>query len=102
MSKQSNRGQSLVEYAVVLALVAILVVTVIMGIGQRSKDRFTSTNEAFEEQSVAANTGGPAVAGPAAASGPADGKGRPPQSNNGNAYGHDKDNANGNAYGHDK
>src|ERR1035437_1475005 len=38
------RGQSVAEYAVVLALIVIVVVTVLMGIGQRTRDRLANVN----------------------------------------------------------
>jgi len=51
-------GQSLVESVVVLALVAILVTTLVKGIGQSSVQWLQATNEAMQERSVAGATGG--------------------------------------------
>ena len=51
-------GQSLVEYVVVLALVAIVVISVAIGIGQRSQARLQAANEALEESRVATSTAG--------------------------------------------
>jgi Flp pilus assembly pilin Flp len=59
-------GQSLVEYAVLLALVAVIVFTVVAGIGQRSQGRIAQANEALEEAAVASRTSA-AGARPAAA-----------------------------------
>ena len=66
MSKRS--GQSIVEYVVLLALVAILVTTVVASIGQRSRYRVAQANEALEEANIAVATstttaGKPAVGG---------------------------------------
>jgi Flp pilus assembly pilin Flp len=64
-------GQSIVEYVVLLALVSILIVTVVAGIGQRSRSRVAQANEALDEAAIASSTssskgGKPAVAGIAA------------------------------------
>jgi hypothetical protein len=61
-------GQSIAEYVVVLALVAILVATLIAGVGRRSQNRVDQANDALDEASVASGTtssksGKPAVAG---------------------------------------
>jgi Flp pilus assembly pilin Flp len=66
-SKRHLSGQSIVEYVVLLALVSILVVTVVAGIGQRSQSRVAQANEALDEAGVASSTssskgGKPAVA----------------------------------------
>jgi Tfp pilus assembly protein FimT len=53
-------GESLVECVVVLALIAILVVTVAMGLGQRSSNRLMSADTALQGQGIAAR---PAPAG---------------------------------------
>lgn len=50
-------GQSIVEAVVVLALVAILVVTVLRGVGQRTASQLQLANDALEEQAVASATG---------------------------------------------
>lgn len=47
-------GESLVECVVVLALVAILVITVVTGLGQRSSSRLISADHALQGQSSAA------------------------------------------------
>ena len=49
-------GQSLVEYVVLLALITIILLTVVAGIGQRSRTRVTQANDAFEEAAVASRT----------------------------------------------
>jgi len=64
----SHSGQSIVEYVVLLALVTILVVAVVAGVGRRSQNRVAQANEALEEAAVASGTssgrgGRPAVAG---------------------------------------
>ena len=58
-------GQSLVEYVVLLALVAIIAVTVVAGIGQRSRARVAQANDALDEAAVASHTppGKPPVGG---------------------------------------
>ncbi len=60
-------GQSLVEYVVLLALIAVIVFSVVAGIGQRSQGRIAQANEALEEAAVASRTSAagarPAVAG---------------------------------------
>ncbi len=55
-----QHGQSVVEYAVVLALVAILTVTVIKGIGQHTAARIAQANDALDQHS---NGNGPHGAG---------------------------------------
>jgi Flp pilus assembly pilin Flp len=57
-------GQSIVEYVVLLALVAILVTTVVASLGQRSRRRFAQANEAIEEADVASATITPASGKP--------------------------------------
>jgi Flp pilus assembly pilin Flp len=55
------RGQSVAEYAVVLALIVIVVVTVLMGIGQRTRDRLANVNavnSAFDGGSGATSASG--------------------------------------------
>ncbi len=59
-------GQSLVEYVVLLALIAVIVFTVVAGIGQRSQGRIAQANEALEEAAIASRTSA-AGARPAAA-----------------------------------
>ena len=54
-------GQSLVEYAVVLALIAIVTIAVVTGVGQTSKGRMALVNQGLEEQSVAGKTPPPVV-----------------------------------------
>ena len=61
------KGQSVAEYAVVLALIAIIATTVLLSIGQRSRDRLANMNAAaFDSdhgKAVAASGGdGKAVA----------------------------------------
>jgi len=51
-------GQSLVEYVVVLALIAIVVISVIVGVGQHSKASLQAVNEGLEESRVATSTTG--------------------------------------------
>jgi Flp pilus assembly pilin Flp len=55
------RGQSVAEYAAVLALIVIVIVTVLMGIGQRTRDRLANinaVNSAFDGGSGAASSTG--------------------------------------------
>jgi Flp pilus assembly pilin Flp len=68
-----------VEYVVLLALVAILAVTIVAGIGRRSSQRIAQANDALEEAAIATATGagGPKTGG---ASGG-------PRGNNGNHNG---------------
>ena len=49
-------GQSLVEYVVLLALITIILLTVVAGVGQRSRTRVTQANDALEEAAVASRT----------------------------------------------
>ena len=58
-------GQSIVEYVVLLALVAIIVTTVVASIGQRSRNRVAQANEAMEEANIASATARPATGKPA-------------------------------------
>ena len=53
-----SSGQSLVEYVVVLALIAIVVISVVIGVGQRSQSRLQAVNEGLEESRVATSTAG--------------------------------------------
>jgi Flp pilus assembly pilin Flp len=59
----------LVEYVVLLALVAVIVFSVVAGIGQRTQSRVAQANETLEEAAVASRTSSAASAGarPAAA-----------------------------------
>ena len=55
------KGQSVAEYAVVLALIVIIAVTVLMGIGQSTRDRLSNVNAvntAFDGGTSAAPAGG--------------------------------------------
>jgi hypothetical protein len=64
MKFKDCKGQSVAEYAVVLALIIIIAVTVHMGIGQSSRDRLaniSAVNTAFEADSGTASTGGPGL-----------------------------------------
>jgi hypothetical protein len=59
-------GQSIVEYVVLLALITILVVTLVAGIGRRSQNRVAQANDALDEAAVKTGTSGgakPPVAG---------------------------------------
>ena len=51
-----HSGQSLVEYVVLLALVTIILLTVVAGIGQRSRTRVAQANDVLEEAAVASRT----------------------------------------------
>lgn len=50
-------GQSIVEYVVLLALVAIVAISIVAGVGYRSKDRYTQVNDTISEAAVASGTG---------------------------------------------
>jgi competence protein ComGC len=54
----SQSAQSIVEYVVVLALIVILVVTVIKGVGKSSQAKIAQANEGFGESAVANGTSG--------------------------------------------
>jgi hypothetical protein len=71
-------GQSILEYVVLLALVTILVVTLVAGVGRRSQSRVAQANEALEEAAIASRTssGGGKPAAAAIASRP---HGKPPK-----------------------
>ncbi len=56
ISYTKRAGQSLVEYVVLLALITIICVTVVAGIGQRSRGRVAQANEALEEAALASKT----------------------------------------------
>ena len=56
MQIQQRSGQSLVEYVVLLALVAIVAVSIVSGIGQRSANRFAQAGDAISESSIASAT----------------------------------------------
>lgn len=60
------KGQSVAEYAVVLALIAIIATAVLLGIGERSRDRLAGIS--------AVNAGVEGGAGKAAATSVGDGK----------------------------
>jgi uncharacterized membrane protein YjgN (DUF898 family) len=51
-------GQSVLEAAVVLALVAILAISVIKGIGLQSASRLARSNDAFGSQTSGAGSAG--------------------------------------------
>ena len=44
---KSRKGQSLVEYSLVLALIAVVVVLVVMGLGGNVNNSLSSTNTGF-------------------------------------------------------
>lgn len=46
---QKNNGQGLVEYALILALVAIVVLAALTGIGKSSNTTFSTINSAITE-----------------------------------------------------
>jgi type II secretory pathway pseudopilin PulG len=56
MRLRQCRGQSLVEYVVVLALIAILAASVLAGVGQRSRDRLMAANQVLRDNAVATST----------------------------------------------
>ena len=58
MNKRFNSpaAQSIVEYVVVLALIAILVVTVVKGVGKSSQAKIAQANEGLGESAVANGT----------------------------------------------
>jgi Flp pilus assembly pilin Flp len=55
-------GQSIMEYAFVLALVSLIVVGVLLGVGRNTRSGFSLANQALEESGVASRTGGPVAA----------------------------------------
>jgi len=59
----SRTAQSIVEYVVVLALIVILVVTVIKGVGKSSQAKIAQANEGFGESAVASGTSGGGTVG---------------------------------------
>lgn len=69
MRVKDHKGQSVAEYAVVLALIAIVVTAVVIGISQRSRDRLANVNQGLDGDS------GPAAA-PASAGGSGGGSGK--------------------------
>ena len=60
ISRDFQGGQSIVELVVVLALVGIVAMAVLVGVGQKSTDRLQHVSQAFTE------SGTPATSGPAA------------------------------------
>jgi Flp pilus assembly pilin Flp len=54
-------GQSIMEYAFVLALVSLIVVGVLLGVGRNTRSGFSLANQALEETGVASRTDGPVV-----------------------------------------
>ena len=58
-------GQSIVEYVVLLALVAIIVTTVVASIGPRLRTRVAQADEAMVEAKIALATARPATGKPA-------------------------------------
>jgi len=56
--RKNQSGQSIVEYAVVLALIGILVLTVLWGVGKRSQASIAEANSGLQESGVAGGTGG--------------------------------------------
>ena len=52
----SPAAQSIVEYVVVLALIAILVVTVVKGVGKSSQAKMAQANEGLGESAVVNGT----------------------------------------------
>jgi pilus assembly protein Flp/PilA len=45
---QSEKGQTLVEYALLLVLIAIVVITMVTGVGRSSCNSFSSVNSALQ------------------------------------------------------
>jgi Flp pilus assembly pilin Flp len=61
----NKRGQTLVEYALILAIISVVAISSLMAMGGQVKSVFTTVNR----QMAVANNGGPAAAAPPA-SGP--------------------------------
>jgi Flp pilus assembly pilin Flp len=63
MRVYQHSGQSLLEYIVLIALIAIVAVSLVVGIGQRSTNRFQEGSDARSEEALASATSGksPAV-----------------------------------------
>jgi pilus assembly protein Flp/PilA len=44
---KNEKGQSIVEYALILLLIAIVVIAMLMGIGAKTNNMYSSVNSAF-------------------------------------------------------
>lgn len=47
---RNMRGQGLVEYVLIIALIAVVCIAVLKTIGSSAKDKLTDVNEALEEE----------------------------------------------------
>ena len=69
MGKSNCRGQSLVEYCFVLALIFLVVVSVLMGMGHRSSNRLAAASDALGGGESDGGTGASSSSGAASGTG---------------------------------
>ncbi len=67
MRFKSTSGQSLVEYVFVLALISLVAISILVGLGQRTVKPLAAANTAMDESAVAGSTASPKKTGIAAA-----------------------------------
>ncbi len=56
MRLKSASGQSLVEYVFVLALISLVAISILVGMGQRTVKPLASANSAMDDSAVASST----------------------------------------------
>lgn len=56
LKKSNKRGQSLVEYGLVLALIAIVAILVVKAVGNKTASTFDNIQSQMESQSIATVT----------------------------------------------
>ena len=55
---KDEEGQGMVEYGLIIALIAIVVIVALVALGPKIRDIFNRTNEAFDDATEAAGAGG--------------------------------------------
>ena len=58
MINKHRSGQSILEYVVLLAIIAIVAISIVTGLGMSTRNSVAQANEAMSEANIAAQTGG--------------------------------------------